>query len=92
MSIHEQLTEDNKREPRAPIKDKKWEDDYTRGTYYIENKTMDDINYFANNRKGEKTRIANEALQLWVELEKAGIFEYADKKKIIQAGIKKYSK
>lgn len=44
-------------------KKKKWEDDYKRGTFYIQNDVLEELNYRSGTEKGEKTRIVNEALQ-----------------------------
>lgn len=51
-------------------KKKKWEDDYRRGTFYIRNDLLDELNFRAGTEKGEKTRIINVALQEYFQKHK----------------------
>ena len=64
------IEESNKRTSPYPTKKKKWEDNYKRATFYIQNDVMEELEYAAGNEKGEKTRIINEALQDWLEKNK----------------------
>ena len=52
-------------DPR-PTKRKKFEQAYTRQTYYIENTLLKQLNKLAGREKGEKTRIINEALERYL--------------------------
>lgn len=65
---HEEIiqTEQNRPVNYPKTKKKKWEDNYKRATFYVQNDTMDAIERYAGNEKGEKTRIINEALQDWL--------------------------
>lgn len=56
-------------EPKSPYptKKNKWEDNYKRATFYVQKDVMAIIEREADNEKGEKTRIINEALQDWIK-------------------------
>lgn len=61
---HRELFEDEQPVVNYPkTKKVKWEDRYTRATFYVQNDVLDDVNRMAGTEKGEKTRIINEALQ-----------------------------
>jgi uncharacterized protein (DUF4415 family) len=45
----------------------KFEDMYTRQTFYIENELLEQMNQLAGGEKGEKTRIINEALRAYLK-------------------------
>lgn len=49
------------------VKKKKFEEKYTRQTYYIDNELLRELNRIAGNEKGEKTRIINEALARYLK-------------------------
>jgi hypothetical protein len=51
---------------KPPKRRVKFEDRYTRQTYYIQNELVAKINQIAENEKGEKTRIINEALRAYL--------------------------
>jgi uncharacterized protein (DUF4415 family) len=48
-------------------KRKKFEDNFTRQTYYIQNDLLEKLNEVAGSEKGEKTRIINEALRKYLK-------------------------
>lgn len=61
--------EESKNDPSLnypKTKKKKWEDNYTRATFYVQNDILDEVNRLAGTEKGEKTRIVNEALQAYL--------------------------
>ncbi|MCM3774051.1 hypothetical protein M3225_26910 [Priestia aryabhattai] len=64
-SVHDEIvqTEQNKPVNFPKTKKKKWEDNYTRATVYIQNDRLEELNRRAGTEKGEKTRIVNEALR-----------------------------
>ena len=63
----EMLGGNDRRKSPYPTKKKKWEDDYSRATFYVENETLDELNYQAGNEKGKKTEIINKALQQYLD-------------------------
>lgn len=48
-------------------KKKKFEEEHTRQTYYIRNDILETLHEVAGNEKGEKTRIINEALEMYLK-------------------------
>ncbi|MGN7485337.1 hypothetical protein ACTHPB_27845 [Priestia megaterium] len=64
-TVHDEIVQTERNKPVTLPKTKKvkWEDNYTRATVYIQNDTLDELNYRAGTEKGRKTTIVNEALQ-----------------------------
>lgn len=52
-----------------PRKKQKFEDTHTRQTYYIENRLLAQLNDAAGDEKGEKTRIINEAIRQYLNIQ-----------------------
>lgn len=46
-----------------------WEDDYKRATFFVEKDLLEKINELSI-EKGDKTKIINEALKVWIAIEK----------------------
>jgi hypothetical protein len=65
-SAHDLLIEANENRSKR-INKIKFEEKFTRKTYYIENELIEMLNEFAGNEKGEKTKIINEALRTYLE-------------------------
>jgi hypothetical protein len=70
-SVHQELIEPVNTNVNVDVnvnvnRRRKFEERFTRQTYYIENDLLEKINRMAGNEKGEKTRIINEALRKYL--------------------------
>jgi len=66
-SVHSQLIDSI--DPGIPTKKRKvkFEEKYTRATFYIENDLLKELDKEARDEKGEKTRIVNEAIRKYLK-------------------------
>ncbi|MEK4277595.1 hypothetical protein [Paenibacillus sp. FSL R7-0026] len=64
ISVHQELIDTSHEKPKTITKKKKFEELHTRDTVWIENDLKQKLdNQSAENGRGEKTRIINEALR-----------------------------